>query len=241
MSARWAPIAAAAAVAGLVVTIALVTGGGADPDASRALGAGEASPTASPVAPASDEGQSPEPSTAPDTPVSTQAAAPSAKPSAASPAAEPPSSPAPRPARPAPSPASAKPVPPPPPPPPPPASPEPAQQPGRSALPFDAAYGTDEPYEVIVQYGDSGSCPHENVTKKVRETADTVVVALTADTQPADRACTADYRQMLVPVPLSQPLGSRRVIDAATGREVEVDRKCSRPFRNPPPPKDCTA
>jgi len=109
----------------------------------------------------------------------------------------------------------------------------------RAAFSFDAAYGTDEPYEVVVQYGDSGSCPHERVTHAVQETSEQVLVTLESDAMDADRACTADYRQMLVPVRLQQPLGDRELVDGGRREPVPVDRSCQRPFANPPPPKDC--
>jgi hypothetical protein len=110
----------------------------------------------------------------------------------------------------------------------------------RAPLGFDAAYPSDNPKEVVVQYGDSGSCPHAHVTAAVKESADSVVVILEADAQPSEQACTADYRQMLVTVPLQQALGSRQVIDASRGEPVPVDRSCTRPFPQPPPTKDCT-
>lgn len=110
----------------------------------------------------------------------------------------------------------------------------------RSSFSFDAAYGTDEPNEVVVQYGDSSSCPHTNVRHTVRESPDRVVVTLEADAMDPGRACTADYRQRLVPVRLQQPLGDRVLVDGSRDEPVAVDRSCNRPFGNPPPPKDCT-
>ena len=233
MTRRWAPVAAAAAVVVLVLTIALLAGRGPDRPSAVAPAAPAAPAPPSPASPSSPA----EASDGPDTAVSSGAEptpAPSAKPQPSAAASTAPTAAVRSPAPPPPPP-SASAAPPPPPPPPP-----PSPGPGRAALPFDAAYGTDDPNEVIVQYGDSSSCPHENVTKAVRESTDTVVVALTADAQQPERACTADYRQMLVPVALARPLGTRRVLDAATGKEVEVDRSCSRPFQNPPPPRDCT-
>ncbi len=124
---------------------------------------------------------------------------------------------------------------------PPPPAPRPSPEPtgARAAFSFDAAYGTDEPYEVVVQYGDSSSCPHARVTHLVSESADEVVVTLEADAQDPGRACTADYRQRLVPVQLQQPLGRRVVVDGSRREQVPVDRSCRRPFAEPPPPKDC--
>jgi hypothetical protein len=109
----------------------------------------------------------------------------------------------------------------------------------RQSVGFDAVYPTDDPKTVIVQYGDSGSCPREGVTHVVKESAESVVVMLEAAAQPADQACTSDYRQVLVKVALQAPLGTRTVLDASRGEEVTVDRSCSRPMGNPPPPKDC--
>jgi hypothetical protein len=92
---------------------------------------------------------------------------------------------------------------------------------------------------VVVQYGDSSSCPHSAVTHAVRESAERVVVTLTADAMDPGRACTADYRAMLVPVRLEQPLGDRVLVDGHRSEPVPVDRACSRPSYAPPPPKDC--
>jgi hypothetical protein len=113
-------------------------------------------------------------------------------------------------------------------------------QPARSPFGFDSAFPTDDPKGLIVQYGDSGSCPHTNVAPLVKESADSVVVTLEGDTQPPDRACTADYRQMLVPLTLQAPLGDRKVIDGSRGDAVAVDRTCNRPMGKPAAPKGCT-
>lgn len=118
-----------------------------------------------------------------------------------------------------------------------PSAPSPAA--ARAAFSFDGAYGTDEPREVIVQYGDSSSCPHEDVRHAVQESSDRVVVTLEADAMAPERACTADYRQMLVPIRLAQPLGDRILVDGSRGEPVAVDRSCQRVFANPPPPQDC--
>jgi hypothetical protein len=122
-----------------------------------------------------------------------------------------------------------------------PVPPEPAPAPSaaRSDFSFDTVFLSDDPKTVIVQYGDSGSCPHTHVTHLAKESADSVVVMLEGDTQPADQACTADYRQMLVSVTLQSPLGNRKVIDAASGKPVTVDRSCARPMGEPVPPKSC--
>ena len=121
----------------------------------------------------------------------------------------------------------------------PPSSPKPSTAVARAAFSFDAAYGTDEPREVVVQYGDSSSCPHARVTHTVQETAERVVVTLEADAMDPGRACTADYRQMLVYVALASPMGDRVLVDGSRNEPVKVDRSCQRDFANPPPPKDC--
>ncbi|MCW2573469.1 MAG: hypothetical protein JWO88_3527 [Frankiales bacterium] len=120
-----------------------------------------------------------------------------------------------------------------------PGEPAPAPSTARSAFSFDTVFPTDDPKTVIVQYGDSGSCPHTHVTHLAKESADSVFVNLEGDTQPADQACTADYRQMLAPVGLQSPLGNRTVIDASTGKPVTIDRSCARPMGEPVPPKSC--
>jgi hypothetical protein len=109
----------------------------------------------------------------------------------------------------------------------------------RASFGFDAAFPTDDPNAVIVQYGDSGSCPHANVTHLVKESNDSVVVFLEADAFPPDQACTDDYRQMLVTVQLDAPLGSRTVIDGSRDEPVTVDRTCARPMGKPAPAKSC--
>lgn len=110
----------------------------------------------------------------------------------------------------------------------------------RSTFGFDAAFPADEPQLVIVQYGDSGSCPHTNVTHSVKETSDSIVVTLEADAMEAKRACTDDYRQQLVTVKLAAPLGDRKVIDGSRGEPVAVDRTCARPMGGPPVPSGTT-
>jgi hypothetical protein len=122
----------------------------------------------------------------------------------------------------------------------PPIEPSPAEPSSpRSTFGFDTAYPTDDPSAVIVQYGDSSSCPHLHVSPIVKESADSVVVVLESDTQPADQACTADYRQQLVTLALKAPLGSRQVIDGSSGKAVPIDRTCARPMGQPAAPKGC--
>ena len=231
MDRRWAPAAAAAAVVALVVTVTLVVAArDGDPPTDSALQPPAASEPATPdpapsasAEPRSDAPTATPPAQIAPTPGSASTAATEPQAPDRSPAA-PPATSAPAPA---PAPRSL----------PPPASPAPGA--GRAAFSFDAAYGTDEPREVIVQYGDSSSCPHEDVRSTVQESADRVVVTLEADAVPPERACTADYRQMLVPIRLSGPLGDRVLIDGSRGEPVTVDRSCQRVFSNPPPPKDC--
>ena len=71
------------------------------------------------------------------------------------------------------------------------------------------------PNEVIIEYGDSGSCPHTHVTHQVKEDSAAVYVYLQADPQKPGVACTDDYRAVLVTVELQAPLGNRKVYDAS--------------------------
>jgi hypothetical protein len=109
----------------------------------------------------------------------------------------------------------------------------------RSSFGFDAVFPTDEPNVIVVQYGDSGSCPHTTVEPVVKEGADSIVVLLEGDTQSTKQACTDDYRQQLVTLKLEAPLGDRTVIDGSRGEPVAVDRTCARPMGQPPAPKSC--
>jgi hypothetical protein len=110
----------------------------------------------------------------------------------------------------------------------------------RSTFGFDAAFPTDEPNVLIVQYGDSGSCPHTNVQPLVKESSDSIVVTLEADTMPSKRICTDDYRQQLVTLKLQSPLADRKVIDGSRGEPVPIDHTCARPMgQQPPAPKSC--
>ncbi len=102
----------------------------------------------------------------------------------------------------------------------PPSSTEP--KPTRSPLAFDSAYRAKTANAVLVQYGDSSSCAHTGVTHAVKESADSVVVLLEADTMEPLRACTEDYRPVQVEVALQAPLGDRTVIDGSNGREVPL-------------------
>jgi hypothetical protein len=109
----------------------------------------------------------------------------------------------------------------------------------RSPFGFDTAYPADEPNVLIVQYGDSSSCPHTNVEPLVKESADSIVVTLEGDTMSGKQVCTDDYRQQLVTLKLQAPLGDRKVIDGSRGQPVAVDRACTRPMGQPSPPKSC--
>jgi hypothetical protein len=122
-----------------------------------------------------------------------------------------------------------------------PPAPGPNVDPGaaHAAFSFDAAFPSDDPNVVIVQYGDSSSCPHANVTHDVKESADSVTVFLQADAFPPDQVCTDDYRQQLVTLSLQAPLGDRKVIDGSRDEAVAVDRTCARPMGQPGAPKGC--
>ena len=93
---------------------------------------------------------------------------------------------------------------------------------GRQAFAFDAAYADADPKVLVVQYGDSGSCPSEAVRHDVAERPDQVVVTLTRTPMPTDRACTADYQIKLVRIALTVPLGSREVVDGSRTVPVPV-------------------
>ena len=93
---------------------------------------------------------------------------------------------------------------------------------GRAAFAFDAAYVDADPKVLVIQYGDSGSCPSEAVRHAVVEQPDRVVVTLTRTPMPTDRACTADYQIKLVRIALTVPLGSREVVDGSRTAPVPV-------------------
>jgi hypothetical protein len=109
----------------------------------------------------------------------------------------------------------------------------------RAAFSFDTVFPSDDPNVVIVQYGDSSSCPHTNVTPLVKESTDSIVVTLEGDTQSTKQVCTDDYRQQLVTLKLAAPLGDRKVIDGSRGEPVAIDRACARPMGQPAVPKGC--
>lgn len=94
--------------------------------------------------------------------------------------------------------------------------------PAREAISFDQAFRGSTPASVVVQFGQSGSCPRTNVTHSVKESADAVYVVLEADRLPADQACTADYNPVKVTVKLQAALGDRKVFDASRNSEVRL-------------------
>lgn len=107
--------------------------------------------------------------------------------------------------------------------------PDPGSSPGQvdpaapqETFSFHQAFRGAQTDSVVVQYGDSGSCPRENVRSFAKESADQVVVYLEADAFPPGIACTDDYRPVEVVVPLQAPLGDRTVIDGASGKPVPV-------------------
>lgn len=73
---------------------------------------------------------------------------------------------------------------------------------------------------LVAVYGQSGSCPLQNVSSQVKESPDTVWVALQADAPEPDRVCTEDYQSAELVVALQAPLGDRKVIDLSTNKEV---------------------
>ena len=97
-----------------------------------------------------------------------------------------------------------------------------ATGPSRTPLSFDSAFRATTADAVVVQYGDSGSCPHLQVTHQVKEDATTVYVFLEADAQDPGKVCTADYKARRVTVSLASPLGARKVVDGSTSRAVPV-------------------
>jgi len=104
----------------------------------------------------------------------------------------------------------------------PPAPPATEPAPAREAFAFDKASRGDAPDQLVVTYGDSSSCVHENVTAQAKEDAETVYVILEADTRDPDVACTEDYRPVERTIRLQAALGDRKVVDASTGKQVPV-------------------
>jgi len=92
----------------------------------------------------------------------------------------------------------------------------------RQAFGFDAAYADPDPTVLVVRYGDSSSCPSKAVRHAVLQEADRVVVMLTREPMPTDRACTSDYGAKLVRISLTAPLGGRAVIDGSRQKIVPI-------------------
>ena len=92
----------------------------------------------------------------------------------------------------------------------------------RTAFSFDKAARGTEPNQLVVTYGDSSSCPHENVTAEAKEDPTAVYVVLEADARDPKTICTDDYRIMTKTVTLRAPLGDRKVYDATTGKAVPL-------------------
>ena len=90
----------------------------------------------------------------------------------------------------------------------------------RAAFAFDAVYGDPDAKVLIVRYGDSSSCPSKAVRHTVVLKPGQVIVTLTREAMPADRACTSDYGARLVHISLITRLGTRTVIDGSRGVPV---------------------
>ena len=90
----------------------------------------------------------------------------------------------------------------------------------REAFGFDAAYADPEAKVIIVRYGDSSSCPSMTVRHTVAQKPDRVIVTLTRERMPADRACTSDYGARLVRISLITRLGNRVIVDGSRGTPV---------------------
>ncbi|MCW2599782.1 MAG: large rane protein [Frankiales bacterium] len=97
-----------------------------------------------------------------------------------------------------------------------------APAPARTPLSFDSAYRAGTANAVVVQYGDSTSCPHQHVTHAVKESDTAVIVVLVADSRDPNLICTDNYSPVKLEIALKAPLGPRRVIDGTTGREIPV-------------------
>ena len=85
---------------------------------------------------------------------------------------------------------------------------------------FDAAYADPDARVIIVRYGDSSSCPSKTVRHTVVQKPDRVIVTLTRERMPADRACTSDYGARLVRISLITRLGNRAIVDGSRGTPV---------------------
>jgi hypothetical protein len=75
---------------------------------------------------------------------------------------------------------------------------------------------------LVVRYGDSSSCPSEDVRHTVVQEPDRIVVTLTREPMPGDRPCTSDYGAKLFRISLTAPLASRAVIDGSRKTPVPI-------------------
>lgn len=91
----------------------------------------------------------------------------------------------------------------------------------RVTVPVERAYAGSG-NALIAVYGDSSSCPHQDVTGVAKESGGTVWVLLEADAPVPNtlQACTDDHRATEVTVPLQAPLGDRAVVDITTNKPV---------------------
>ena len=96
----------------------------------------------------------------------------------------------------------------------------PALREAREAFGFDAAYAGPDAKVIIVRYGDSSSCPSKSVRHTVVQKPDRVIVTLTRERMPTDRACTSDYGARLVRISLLTRLSSRAIVDGSRGTPV---------------------
>jgi hypothetical protein len=100
--------------------------------------------------------------------------------------------------------------------------PPPADQPRREPLAFDQAFRGSTANTVVVQFGESGSCPRSGVTHQVKETPEAIYVVLEADAYPPETACTADYHAVKRTVKLASALGNRKVYDGTRNTRVTL-------------------
>jgi hypothetical protein len=89
---------------------------------------------------------------------------------------------------------------------------------GRRLLLNGQDYATRQDGRLAVTLG-SGDCD-TGVTPHILETDQVIVVGGTAMGPPGNQACDAMLRLQEVVLPLSAPIGSRPVLDAATGRPL---------------------
>lgn len=104
----------------------------------------------------------------------------------------------------------------------PPQSAPPTPAPAAVPVPLLSAARTADPAVLSVTY-DDGGCGHTGVTSAVKEDATDVVVLLRADPPPPDQgACPAIARPTALLLHLRAPLGTRGVVDGATGKPVTL-------------------